>query len=348
MVSLQNQFNKFDGNIYLTWQDEKLKKIREKDESIKEDIINDFKEKGYPVIESFKQGSYITNTTIEPIDGEYDIDVGIVISAEKAPEDPIDVKKSLRDVLSLRNFKEPKIKKPCVTAQYYKAGEKHFHLDYPVYKKNDNNIYYLAVGKEHSQKEQRSWEESDPKGLIDWLNDKNAFDNDDSYQQYKRLIRYTKRWRDYCIPESEQKKIYSIGLSVMIKESFVKSISADGDINDLLALKVTVQRILIKYFRCTDYAEKKYVVQVKLPVRPYRDIFEKHGNTVGTLLYNKFEKLKEKLDSVYEEPSLVKQCETLNKDIFGSDFPIPDDDDDTKSANKTFKEPGYIASPQGA
>ena len=48
-MSLQQQFNKFEEKIKLTWNDEKLKTIREKDESIRSDIKAAFKEKGYPV-----------------------------------------------------------------------------------------------------------------------------------------------------------------------------------------------------------------------------------------------------------------------------------------------------------
>ena len=136
-MGLQSQFNKFNENISLSWQDDRIKKIREKNESILGDIKEEFKESGYPVIESFKQGSYITNTTIEPLSKEYDIDVGIAISSKDAPTDPIEAKKKLRDVLLARNFREPKIKKPCVTAQYLEAGEKRFHIDYPVYKKDE-------------------------------------------------------------------------------------------------------------------------------------------------------------------------------------------------------------------
>jgi hypothetical protein len=43
---------------------------------------------------------------------------------------------------------------------------------------------------------------------------------------------------------------------------------------------------------------------------------------------------------------LKKQCEILANDIFGKDFPIPEDNQE--SGNRKFKEAGFIASPQGA
>lgn len=341
-MTLQTQFKKFHDTISLSWKDERMQKIREKNDSILEDIKEKFKNEGFPLIESFPQGSYITKTTIEPIGKEYDIDIGVVVSSDKAPDDPVDIKKSLRDVLTERNFKEPRIKMPCVTAQYLKDGEKSFHLDYPIYKKDDQGRYYLAIGKEYSGSDSKKWEESDPKGLIAWLNDVNSFDSEEAFAQYKRLVRYLKRWRDECIPESQRKKVYSIGLAVMTKNSFVKSISADGEMNDLISLRETVKNITNKHFTVTDYVNKKYNVIACLPTKPFLDIFNKHGSTTGTVFYNKLETLIADINTANSEAALKKQCEILRDRCFGQDFPVPEGE------VKVFKEAGYIASPQGA
>jgi hypothetical protein len=349
-MSLQNQFSKFEEKIRLTWSDAKLKELREKDKSIQEDISSAFKDKGYPVVDFFPQGSYATYTCIEPINEEddYDIDVGVVIDADKAPNNPVDVKKTLRDVLSNRNLKNPKIKMPCVTAQYYKEGEKRFHLDYPIYKKNQST-YHLAIGKEFSDESTRKWESADPKGLITWINNKSVFSSEENFVQYKRLIRYMKRWRDYCITGTERKQVYSIALTVMIRESYQGDISAEGEFNDLESLRKTVSSILNKtYFRFTGNNNNipQYEIVAKLPVEPCRDIFNKHGKTLGTFLRNKFLSLKENLDKASRETNLKKQCEILASDVFGDDFPIPSDV--RTIGSRKFEEAGYIASPQGA
>jgi predicted nucleotidyltransferase len=349
-MSLQNQFLKFDDNIRLTWQDDKLKAIREKDDSIQKDIRAAFKDKGYPIVEFFQQGSYATKTCIEPLvqEDDYDIDVGVVISSDNAPDNPIEIKKTLRDVLLNRNLKNPKIKIPCVTAQYYKEGEKRFHLDYPIYKKEYDH-FYLAVGKEFSNEAERKWESADPKGLIDWVNNKSHFSTEEAYTQYKRLIRYLKRWRDYCITGTERKSVYSIALNVMIREKFQSAISIDGDINDFESLRKTVSSILnSSYFR-RKYDENnnlQYEIIVNLPVEPYRDIFSKHGKTLGTFIHDKFLMLRENLEKAKQQSDLKAQCELIAKNIFGDDFPIPEDSEN--SENKKFKEAGFIASPQGA
>ncbi|KPA11153.1 hypothetical protein MHK_008650 [Candidatus Magnetomorum sp. HK-1] len=348
-MSLQTQFIKFEEKIRLTWQDDRLKKIREKDESIRKNIRDAFKEAGYPIIDFFKQGSYATKTTIVPLAEDYDIDVGVVVDTKNAPENPVDAKKTLKKVLEKRNFKEPKIKLPCVTAQYYKQGDPHFHLDYPVYKKDENDNYYISIGKEHSNEEIRKWEESDPKGLINWLNKLDDFSDEKSYYQYKRLVKYIKKWRDFKFSNSEKKNVYSIGLAVMIRESFQNAISSDGDITDIKSLKDTVDRILSNhYFKKIGYdsnSNAQYEIVVKLSKKPYRNIFEKHRKTVGTLIFNRLTKLSNHLQNVLNETNVKKQSEILRDKVFGDDFPVPENEN---SENKKFKESGFVASPQGA
>ncbi|MFX9343830.1 nucleotidyltransferase, partial [Acinetobacter baumannii] len=62
--------------------------------------------------------------------------------------------------------------------------------------------------------------------------------------QFRRLVRYLKRWRNLKFSPDVCRKIYSIGLTVMIKQNFKPSIDEDGFPNDLLALKATVDSIL--------------------------------------------------------------------------------------------------------
>lgn len=345
-MSLQKQFNIFNKKIMVGWQDDKMKKIREKNEGengIEKQIKDKFKEEGYPVKEVFNQGSYSNNTSIIPMqDEDYDIDRGIVIDGSNAPEDPRKCKKILRDLLESRNLKEPKIKKPCVTAQYYESGKEKFHIDYPIYKKDSNNKYFLAIGKEHSGENERCWEEVEIKEFIKYLDGKDISDNP-KRDQYKRLVRYMKKWRNHVFTGTERKHIYSVGLAVMTKEELKNSISYEGEINDLKALHETVSSILKTYF-IPDGLNSKYKVKVKLPKLPKRDIFEKHGTGIGTTFHDKLNELKKNLESVMKEESIKKQCELLRENVFGEEFPIAEE----KTKNKKFVNSGYMSSSQGA
>lgn len=347
-MKLQKKFEEFINSIKISWYDPKMEEIREKNKSIEKDIKIKFKEAGYTIQEVFNQGSYANNTTIIPIEGEdYDIDRGIVIKAEKAPEDPREPKKKLKEILQARNLKDPKVKVPCVTAQYYKEGEKKFHIDYPIYKKDSLSRYYLAKGKETSNESNREWQEVEIKELLEWLNATDKEEED--RKQYKRLVMYMKKWRNNTFSNENRKKIYSVGLAVMLKEQFEVSISTDGEINDLKSLYDTICKILnFNYFYFTKYSsdgKPQYNVVVNLPKKPCEDIFRKHGITIGTIFKNELDKLKQNLEEVLAEDSLKKQCEKLKK-IFGDEF--PDGEDIEEKEIKSFSEFGYVSSPQGA
>ncbi|RXF04994.1 nucleotidyltransferase [Pseudoalteromonas sp. PS5] len=334
-MPIQTHFDKFDKKIYLTSHSAGYKKAKEKDDSIFEEIKTAFKDAGYPVIESFKQGSFAVNTAINSLDGDYDIDRAIVIDAENAPEDPVEPKRLIKDVLAKRNFKDPKIKKPCVTADYKATN---LHIDYTVYKRKTSFIggktYYLAVGKNGSSDERKEWSESDQKGLLEWIDsvDEYLFGATVKRRQLKRLIRYIKRWRDVnFVSESVRKKVFSIGLTVMIKEQYSPSTLSSEVDDDLIALKNTIDGILNSNYIDAPRGTQDYRVYTKLPKIPYRDIFQHKvdGESIdgsdlntGTQLRNKLMTLQSELQRAIDEPDEVKQCEILNK-LFGDDFEVP-------------------------
>ncbi|MGP9768790.1 nucleotidyltransferase domain-containing protein [Halomonas sp. AOP13-D3-9] len=334
-MSIQTHFDRFNKKIYLTSLSAGYKKAKEKDESIFEEIKIAFKEAGYPVIDSFMQGSFSVNTAINSLDGDFDIDRAIVIDAQKAPEDPVAPKKVIKEVLHNRSFKHPRIKKPCVTADYTSIK---LHIDYTVYKKVSSffsdDTYYLAVGKNGSSVENKEWSEADQKGLIEWVDSVDGFlrGATEKRKQLKRLIRYIKRWRDVNFSsEDVRRKIFSIGLTVMLKDQYKPNpLLAEVD-EDLQALKTTIDGMLAADYISAPLGTADYRVYVKLPKEPKRDIFQHkvEGKSadgsdlnVGSQFRNKLLKLQEGLQKTLDETDEIKQCEILNK-LFGDDFEVP-------------------------
>ena len=143
-MGIQQHFRTFHGAIKLSKSDDVYKKARERDDSITQDVRHAFKAAGYPVIDDFIQGSFATDTAILKKSGDFDIDRAIVIDAETAPENPILPKILVCDgVLEKRGFKNAKIKKPCVTANY---ASENLHIDFPIYKKI-GDFHELSIGK---------------------------------------------------------------------------------------------------------------------------------------------------------------------------------------------------------
>ena len=345
-MGIQTHFNKFYDKIKLSREDGAYKKARERDDSIKKEVKSAFNEAGYPIVRDFIQGSLGTHTGVMPISGDYDIDRALVIENDAAPGNPVTPKKTALDVLESRGFKNAKIKRPCVTADY---ASDNVHIDFIVYKRWGNQ-YYLAVGKENSDATNREWSAADPHGLIDWINDDNRYGQGDAQKvlaQFRGLVRYVKRWRDIQFSPTVAAKIYSIGLTIMIKEQFVSSFSTEGTRQDLQALIKTVGAILdAGYFH--EGETGRYRVCVYLPVQPWRDIFYGSGLNTGTQLHNKLERLRDKLIEAKKLSDERAQCQVLNE-LFGDDFKVPDPPKGSSNTEKArYPSAGVVRSSVGA
>jgi len=351
-MSLQTQYKKFADAIALTRKSDKYKDAREKDDLITPKVEKAFREAGYKVHSSFLQGSLATDTGVVPLDGDYDIDRAIAITKESSPENPVEPKKIIKQVLLDHGFREPKIKKPCVTANYI---NKPIHIDYPIYRVDDSDNYQLAIGKENSDENNRSWDDAKPKELVTWIkSDKNHQSwlgetlSTEEKGQFYRLVRYIKRWRDERYgQESERKKVFSIALTVMFKESFKPCVDADtGKADDHEALKDTLDVILNEKSYFNHAGDNKYNISVQLPVTPYKDIFSENSKNIGTLLKKRLEKLLDILKEVDEKETLKEKTELLHNH-FGDDFLVAEDSKNGKSEGRVTVVTGGLVGVSG-
>jgi hypothetical protein len=335
---------KFHHKIKLGRQDDAYREARAKDDSILGELALEFKTAGYPIIDNFMQGSLKTDTGIKHPTDDFDIDRAIVIDADCSPDNPVEVKKLVLGVLEKRGFKNAKVKKPCVTADY---SNNNLHIDIVVYRKLGDQ-YELAVGKLTSTEANREWSASEPKKLIAHINDSSQYHGSSDLQlkQFKRLVRYIKRWRDEKFGQTVGKKVFSIGLTLMLKEEFCPSMTENGKVDDLKSLRDTVFAILnAHYFQ--SIGDSKYKLNVNLPVQPYRNVFENSSIDTGTQLNNKFKMMLASLDKALAEASLRKQCEIL-QGLFGDDFEIPAKEQNNNLGKVTFSSAGVVGTSQGA
>lgn len=341
MSKLQSKYNKFHNEIKISQYDDEYKNAKEKDDLILSKIKIAFKDEGYPVISNFRVGSFAVGSAIKSISGDHsDIDRAIVISGENSPEDPLIPKKTIKRVLKNHGFKTPEIKRPCITANY---TSKPIHIDYTVYREDSWAGYELAIGKEQSNADNKYWDDSEPKELIKWINNKENHKSwfsdlsNDEYAQFIRIIRYIKRWRDINYSnERDRSLVYSIGLTVMAREQFVPYIEDDGA-NDNKALEKTISNILNDASYFISKGNDNYDLEVMLPVSPFREVFQNHGVTVGTKLHKKFSKLLKKIEEVEDTSSLNKQCDIL-RNLFGDDFP----EGEEESRKAKSESPGFV------
>jgi hypothetical protein len=163
MPAVQKQFDDFHDKIKLDIDDEKAK-LRDKRETLLKTLRANLGD-DVPVFENFNQGSYSMHTGVVPLDGNYDIDVGIVFDCKRDKySDPVALKKKVRDALD-SNGRTVNIRRPCVTVNYMRGGAPEYHVDLAIYTKRDDELIDLAKGKENSGASHRIWDAADPREL---------------------------------------------------------------------------------------------------------------------------------------------------------------------------------------
>lgn len=322
MINLQSEFLSFHSTIKL---DDENAVLRDK----RDILLNKLKEKitsDAPTYTTFNQGSYAMNTGTIPDDGDYDIDVGLKFEMSKADyPDPITPKKWVRDAL-LGHTKSVVIKRSCVTVTYQKNGEPAYHVDFAVYSSNNSdNRMYIAKGKEFSETSKAFWELSDPQLLISMINEK--YQNDDR-SQFKRVIRYLKKWKNNKFDISGSSAPTGIALTVLAYyyfsvRSVFDNVSMKSIYDDHSALISFVEAIknTFLYVYDVDTSAWYHTISVKLPVDPRNDLFEKMTKSQMESFYNKLDNLLSALKEAKNKEKRSEACRIL-VDQFGEKFPV--------------------------
>ncbi|MDR0167034.1 nucleotidyltransferase domain-containing protein [Bacillus paranthracis] len=323
MATIQFYFSKFHEDI-------KLKNTEENAilKSKREIIIKKLREKISVDAPSFtitNQGSYAMKTGVKPLDGDYDIDVALLFEMSKDQFKPVEAKKWVYDAL-VGHTKEVKVKVPCVTVTYQKDEEPVFHVDLTVYANvNSDNETYIAKGKINSLEQNKYWEMSNPKRLINEI--ENRFTSGDERDQFRRIIRYLKRWKDIHFKEKGSGKPSGIVftacamqyMTLYIKDAF----TGEKAINDLQALISLLEKILnnftLNFNINTNQNEER--LKISLPVPPGNDLLEKMTNIQMSNFKAKLESLLDVLKEVNTEPDIIEATKLLNS-VFGDSFPV--------------------------
>jgi len=328
MADLQTQFNKFHDNIKVDFDGNKP--LRDKRDIIIDSLRTGIKKKAptnTPTFEFFNQGSYDMATGVEPLgNNDYDIDVGIVFNISKDNNEPVNVKEFVFDVLNVVYQRNVEIKRPCVRVQYHKAGEKAYHIDLAIYSKgkdifgNLNGTLYLAKGKLNSLPQYKFWEISEPYQLKELIKSKLSDATD--REQFRRVIRYLKRWKDFNSALQGSGKPTGIALTALCYNHFtVEKDTAYNYItrnyyykyNDLRALTKVVNAIISSL-----YWNNK--INVQLPVRPYNNLFEKMSDNQMATFKAQLQNFKNILDNSTNDSQTTTACMRL-RSAFGGDFP---------------------------
>jgi hypothetical protein len=327
MPDLQSQFLRFHDAIKVDFDGNQP--LRDKRDIIISNLKDGLKRSFFantPTFTSFNQGSYDLATGIQPLQGnDYDIDVGVIFDLNRSNYKPLVLKQYVYNALSNVALRTVEIRRPCVRVQYHKYGTQSFHIDLAIYARDMNpwggfgDTLYIAKGLPGSVEANKVWEVSEPFQLKELI--KNKVSSGADRDQFRRIIRYLKRWKDYNFSAGGAGKPTGIALTACCYNLFVaqKNLVRNplntqwvSKHDDLRALKMVVAGIINSFWHNN--------ITVQLPVKPYNNLFEKMTPIQMAAFKIKLESLLKVLNGISSDIFTSVACSRL-RTVFGGDFP---------------------------
>lgn len=277
-----------------------------------------------PYFEFRDLGSYKMGTGTLPLNSDYDIDLGMFFDVDPDEYHPVDLKRRVYRALE-GHTKAVRIRRPCVTVQYQQSGEPSYHVDIAVYSvgnRSRDGLPHLAIGKGRSGENFCGWQMSDPLGLHDGiLGDYRGAE----LRQFRRVVRYLKRWKDLRFSPRGNGAPRGIALTVACHQHFTPATFRDGTPDDVAVLMKVLSGLLDSFtLRSLSwfFGWPSHDVSIELPVEPYSDLCERMTPRHKRRFYEELEVLRDVLDAVKGGRSEGRACERL-RSAFGDEFPNP-------------------------
>lgn len=311
-MSLQPLFRRFHEAIQLKNFGENAE-LREK----RDRVLKRLRDNLARTFEPFNQGSYAMGTGIKPINGDYDIDIGVVFDLDCETFDPVTVKGWVHEAVKSHTARV-EWRRPCITVYYSEAGEPIYHIDLAVFRKDPVAVggpLRLALGKQHSQQSERQWQPDGRQGFMELV--KNRFSNSEDATQFRRVIRYLKRWKDVHFPSEGRWAPSGHALTVAAYHWFSPSIQGWGQGYDDLGATFGLVQNMLQHFRGV-YADGAWSERLSLssPVAPHDDVF---ARMTGEQM-KQFKERLIKLSGWLTEARQTGSTAPLRR-AFGTDFP---------------------------
>jgi hypothetical protein len=265
MSDCSSEFLEFNKRISLNKTDKKY--LRSARNSIVKKIHKYFQEHSQcPKVEFKGQGSFSMGTIIKPVNGDYDIDVGIYLKGfsnwRNEWAKPETVSQWLIKALYNHTSIKPINKETCIRIRYKPTSPNSnisYHVDLPIYIEYRN--FWDAKKTRIGLNGDNQWsKKSDPVGFTRWFFEKckkNKADN----KQLVRLVKYMKAWKDFV---SIDKKFPSgMALTILLSENFRPSCRDD------IAFKETIRH---SYNSLYGFLKSDRIYS---PVEPYNDVTSK-------------------------------------------------------------------------
>lgn len=307
MADVQALFEAFHNKIRTYYEINDT--LREKKDIIVKRVNSHLAEKKRPSCVEFIQGSYKMKVGILAVKGlEYDIDVGLRFSFKELDHSAEEVRGWVFEAVDGHTERVEK-RSACIRVVY--ADD--YHVDLVPYAWWDDasgaEQYRLA----HKTK---NWRPADPPGLVEFVNRirkpfEGAKDKATDTDQFRRVVRYLKRWNDVAIPRESDDKPSGLALLLLTRHYLPGPIGADsGD-----------DRSALEQISSAAAATVGRIVEHK-PTPEKEDVFAKISESGMKSLKGRFAVLRDVLQLARNTSDVQKACKEL-KGVFGDDFPCP-------------------------
>jgi hypothetical protein len=307
MADVQNLFERFHTTIRTYY--EINEKLRSKKTIIVNRIQEHLKENDRPACQEYIQGSYKMKVGILALEGsEYDIDVGLRFSFDEKKYTPSTVREWVFDAVK-NHTADVKERGPCIRVTYSDG----YHVDLVCYAWWDDEF----GAEQHRLAHKTSgWRPANPPKLVQYVRDaRRSFEGteDSSTQtdQFRRVVRYLKRWNDNAIRGESDEKPSGLALVLLTKQHLTgPALTLDGSPDDRLAVELVARAA----------AETVGRISAIKPTPEGEDMFGRLSEKGMRELKERFGVLRDALIDAQREPDASKACKRL-KDVFGDDFP---------------------------
>lgn len=318
-MSLQPLFRRFHEAIQLKRFNENAELVEKRDRvlnRLRENLVVRSGERAS--FQPFPQGSYAMGTGIKPLQGDYDIDVGIQFAFDYRQYDPVEVKSWVYKAV-YGHTARVEWRRSCITVYYQQEREPLYHVDLAIMARDPaTGGVRLAIGKEHSSLDQREWQPDDRKSFMDDVERKFT---DEKAAQFRRVIRYLKRWKDLHFPREGHAAPTGLSLTVAAYKWFepMATFAAGGqEYDDLSATTALVSRIRQNFGQARDPASSRMIPRLSLlfPFAPRDDVFERMSHQHMVEFHSRLDELEQRLNQARRTGS----TDALRM-AFGDDFP---------------------------
>jgi hypothetical protein len=322
MADVQSLFELFHKNIRTYYEINET--LREKKDIIVRRVKAHLAKNGRPTCQEYLQGSYKMKVGICALEGsDFDIDVGLRFAFDASKYPASEVRDWVFEAVD-GHTEDVESKGPCVRVTY-KDG---YHVDLVSYAWWDDE---LGVEQHRLAHRDDGWKPADPPALVQWVRDArvpfaDTKDTGTQTDQLRRVVRYLKRWNDHAIRGESPEKPTGLALVLLAKQHLsMPALTWTGAPDDRLAVERVARGAAATVGRIIAFK----------PTPQYEDMYGRLDDTAMAALKARFGKLRDALVDAGTATDPKVACKLLRQ-VFGEDFPCPDEEKrDSETAMRT-------------